>query len=100
MGPWIVTADEVPNIGDAALRTTLNGQEVQAGKASAMIFDIATIIAYCSTWTLLKPGDVIATGTPDGVGLFRTPPLWLKPGDTLDVQVEGVGVLSNRVLAQ
>jgi 2-keto-4-pentenoate hydratase/2-oxohepta-3-ene-1,7-dioic acid hydratase in catechol pathway len=100
MGPWIVTADEAPNVGEAALRTTLNGQEVQSGKASSMIFDIATIIAYCSTWTHLKPGDVIATGTPDGVGLFRKPPLWLKPGDRLDVEVEGIGTLSNSVQAQ
>jgi 2-keto-4-pentenoate hydratase/2-oxohepta-3-ene-1,7-dioic acid hydratase in catechol pathway len=100
MGPWIVTADEIADIGEASLQTLLNGQEVQSAKAQSMIFDIPAIIAYCSTWTLLKPGDVIATGTPDGVGLFRTPPLWLRAGDTLEVKVEGVGVLSNGVIAQ
>jgi 2-keto-4-pentenoate hydratase/2-oxohepta-3-ene-1,7-dioic acid hydratase in catechol pathway len=100
MGPWIVTADEVPGIGDAALRTTLNGQEVQSTTARSMIFDIAAIVAYCSTWTQLRAGDVIATGTPDGVGLFRKPPLWLKPGDSLEVEVEGLGVLRNTIVAQ
>jgi 2-keto-4-pentenoate hydratase/2-oxohepta-3-ene-1,7-dioic acid hydratase in catechol pathway len=100
MGPWLVTADELPDMEDAALSTRLNGEEVQSTTAKSMIFDIAAIIAYCSTWTLLQPGDVIATGTPAGVGLFRKPPLWLKAGDTLEVRVEGVGTLQNSIVDQ
>jgi 2-keto-4-pentenoate hydratase/2-oxohepta-3-ene-1,7-dioic acid hydratase in catechol pathway len=100
MGPWIITADETPGINDATLRTTLNGAEVQSTTARSMVFDMAAIIAYCSTWARLKPGDVIATGTPAGVGLFRKPPLWLKAGDTLEVEVEGVGSLRNAIVAQ
>lgn len=96
MGPWIVTTDTV---GDADLRlqTLLNGEPVQAARASQMIFDIPAIIAYCSRWTVLKPGDVIATGTPGGVGSRRTPPLWMKPGDVIEVQIEQVGDLRNPV---
>jgi 2-keto-4-pentenoate hydratase/2-oxohepta-3-ene-1,7-dioic acid hydratase in catechol pathway len=100
MGPWVVTADEVPNIDDLALRTRLNGAEVQSTTARSMIFDIAALIAYCSIWTRLKAGDVIATGTPAGVGLFREPQLWLKAGDLLEVDVEGVGTLRNAIVGQ
>jgi 2-keto-4-pentenoate hydratase/2-oxohepta-3-ene-1,7-dioic acid hydratase in catechol pathway len=100
MGPWIVTADEVPNLSDAGLRTRLNDVEMQSTTARSMIFDLAAIIAYCSTWTRLKPGDVIATGTPAGVGLFRKPQLWLQAGDTLEVEVEGVGTLRNAIVPQ
>jgi 2-keto-4-pentenoate hydratase/2-oxohepta-3-ene-1,7-dioic acid hydratase in catechol pathway len=100
MGPWLVTADELPNMEDAALSTRLNGEEMQSTTAKSMIFDIPAIIAYCSTWTLLQPGDVIATGTPAGVGLFRKPPVWLKAGDTLEINVEGVGTLRNTIIDQ
>ena len=96
MGPWIVTADEVGS--DAmTLETFVNGEARQASDASRMIFDIATLIAYCSTLTWLRPGDVIATGTPGGVGSRMTPPCWLKAGDKVEVRIGGVGALANVV---
>ena len=99
MGPWIITRDEIGD-ADLALRTTLNGGQVQAAHASDMIFGIAEVIEYCSRWTMLVPGDVIATGTPGGVGARRTPPLWMKPGDRINVEISGVGLLSNPVVAE
>ncbi len=96
LGPWFVpAADFAP--ADPALVTRLNGAEVQSSRASLMIFDIKTIIEYLSRWTELRPGDVIATGTPGGVGARRTPPLWMNPGDRIEVDVEGVGTLANPV---
>ena len=100
MGPWIVTADEVPNIATAGMRVRVNSKELQSTSMDKMIFNVAEIIAYCSIWTVLRPGDVITTGTPSGVGLFRDPQIWLRPGDVVDVEIEGVGVLSNRVEAE
>ena len=97
MGPWIVTADEF-GAGDPLLRTRLNGAEVQSAKASQMIFDIPFVISYISRWMTLRPGDVIATGTPGGVGSRREPPLWMKAGDRIEVEVEGIGTLSNPVI--
>ncbi|KXU30565.1 5-oxopent-3-ene-1,2,5-tricarboxylate decarboxylase, partial [Sphingobium sp. AM] len=96
-GPAIVTPDELPNIADAALVTRLNGTVVQSARTSLMLYDIATIIAYCSRWTRLEPGDVIATGTPGGIGALRKPPLWLKEGDAVEVGIEGIGLLRNDV---
>ena len=99
-GPWLVTADEVSEPGRLNLRTLINGVEVQRGNTADLIFDIPEIIAYVSGFTPLSPGDVISTGTPEGVGFLRTPPLWLKPGDICDIEVEGVGVLRNPVIAE
>ena len=97
MGPWIVPAGAfAPQ--DPALATRLNGEVVQQSRASLMIFDIRHCIAYVSQIMPLRPGDVIATGTPGGVGSRRTPPLWMKPGDTIEVEVEGIGTLANRVI--
>ena len=96
MGPWIVTADEIGDT-DIQLQTLLNGQVVQSSQASRMIFGIREIISYCSRVTWLSPGDVIATGTPGGVGSRRVPPLWMKPGDTITVRVERVGELTNPI---
>ena len=97
LGPWFVPAsDFVPS--DPTLVTRLNGTEVQSSRASLMIFDIKTVIEYVSRWTELRPGDIIATGTPGGVGARRTPPLWMKPGDRIEVDVEGVGTLSNPII--
>lgn len=98
MGPWIVTADQVPAIGSAGLRTVLNGAMVQAASMDQMVHTVAELIAYCSQWTPLAPGDVIATGTPAGIGSRRTPPLWMKRGDVLEVRIEDVGVLANPVV--
>ena len=97
MGPWIVTADEIGKT-DLKLETRLNGKVVQSAHLSDLIFDIPKIIAYCSRWTLLRPGDVIATGTPGGVGSRRTPPLWMKAGDLLEVEVEKLGCLRNPII--
>lgn len=99
MGPWIVPAARF-GAADPSLETTLNGDRVQFAHASQMIFGIREVIAYCSRWTVLRPGDVIATGTPGGVGSRREPPLWMKPGDRIAVAVEGVGILSNPVVAE
>ena len=99
-GPWLVTADEVGDPSQLDLRTRLNGTEVQCTKTDDLIFDIPAIIAYISAFTQLAPGDVIATGTPEGVGFARNPPLWLKPGDTLEVEISKIGILRNKVIAE
>ncbi len=97
LGPWFVPAADFAPL-DPALKTRLNGEVVQSSHASLMIFDIKTVIEYLSRWTELRPGDVIATGTPGGVGARRIPPLWMKPGDRIEVEVEGVGILANPVV--
>jgi len=99
IGPEVVTVDEV-DIGDVAIRTTLNGTVMQDARTSMMIVSVARAVEYFSGFTRLRPGDVIATGTPGGVGFARTPPVWLVPGDTIEVTVEGVGTISNRVVAE
>ncbi|WP_439596345.1 fumarylacetoacetate hydrolase family protein [Falsiroseomonas sp.] len=96
-GPWMVTPDEVGALDDLRLQTRVNGQVVQDALLGQMIFDIPRQIEYCSTFTRLEPGDVIATGTPGGVGAKRTPPLWLKPGDVVEVEIDRVGLLCNPV---
>lgn len=98
MGPCLVTADEIGDPAAVPIETRLNGEVVQSGAASDMMFDIPALIAYCSTFTTLEPGDVIATGTPPGVGAARTPPLWLKAGDTLEVDLGPVGCLANPIV--
>jgi 2-keto-4-pentenoate hydratase/2-oxohepta-3-ene-1,7-dioic acid hydratase in catechol pathway len=96
-GPWIVTKDEIPDIDKLTIVTRLNGEEVQRSGLDDLLFKIGELIAYISTFTELLPGDVIATGTPGGVGAFREPPLWMKDGDLVEVEIEGIGTLSNRV---
>ncbi len=96
MGPWIVTPDEIGRT-DIALQTFIDGERLQTARASEMIFSIAEIIAYITKITVLRAGDVIATGTPGGVGSRKTPPRWLKPGEVVEVDVEAVGRLRNRV---
>ncbi len=98
-GPYLVTKDEVGPPEDLHLTTRLNGQIVQHACGDQMIFSIAEIIEYVSTFTTLRPGDVIATGTPGGVGALRVPPLFMKSGDRVEVEVSRVGLLSNPVLA-
>jgi len=93
LGPWMVTTDVIPDPQALSLVTRLNGAEVQRDTTDHMIFDVATIIEYVSTVTVLEPGDIIATGTPDGVGLGRKPPLWMKGGDKLEVEISGIGAL-------
>ncbi|MDE2063329.1 MAG: fumarylacetoacetate hydrolase family protein [Bradyrhizobium sp.] len=96
-GPWMVTPDEAGDLGPLRLQTRLNGQVVQDTTISQMIFDIPRQIEYCSTFTRLEPGDVIVTGTPGGVGSRRTPPLWMKPGDVVEVEIDRIGLLRNSV---
>ena len=96
-GPWIVTPEEVGDITRQTLLTRLNGEEVQRATIDDLCFDIPTLIEYCSTFTQLLPGDVIVTGTTGGVGAYRKPPLWMKPGDTVEVEISGIGVLRNPV---
>lgn len=98
MGPWIVTREEIPDPSKLLLSTHLNGQQVQHSPTNDLIFDVPTIIAYISQFTTLLAGDVIATGTPDGVGFARKPPLWLKPNDLLEVTISGIGTLTNWVI--
>jgi 2-keto-4-pentenoate hydratase/2-oxohepta-3-ene-1,7-dioic acid hydratase in catechol pathway len=99
-GPWLVTADEVPDPRKLTLTTRLNGQVVQHESVGELCFDIPQLIEYCSTWAELQPGDVIVTGTPGGVGAGRTPPLWMKNGDNVEVEISGIGVLRNPVVAE
>jgi 2-keto-4-pentenoate hydratase/2-oxohepta-3-ene-1,7-dioic acid hydratase in catechol pathway len=97
-GPFLVTPDEVGPLGPQRIQTRLNGQVVQDARLDQMIFNVPKLIAYCSLWTELRPGDVIVTGTPGGVGARRDPPLWMKPGDEIVVEIENVGQLTNRVV--
>lgn len=99
-GPWLVTPDEIPGVLHATLATRLNGHEVQRASTNDMIFGVPALIAYCSTFAELVPGDTIITGTPGGVGAAREPPLWMKPGDVVEVEIDGIGVLRNRVVQE
>ncbi|MGH2888706.1 MAG: fumarylacetoacetate hydrolase family protein [Solirubrobacteraceae bacterium] len=99
IGPEVVTADEL-DASDVRLTTTLNGEVMQSASTAQMIFDIPRTIEYLSSFTTLRPGDVIATGTPGGVGFARTPPVWLTPGDVIEVAIEGLGRIANRVVAE
>ncbi len=99
IGPDVVTNDEV-DVTDLAITTTLNGTVMQDARTSDMIVSVARAVEYFSSFTTLRPGDVIASGTPGGVGFARTPPVWLLPGDLIEVTVEGIGTISNRVVAE
>ncbi len=96
-GPWMVTADEFDGYDDLRVTTRVNGEVRQDDTTANMIFGFRYLIAYVSAFTALKPGDVISTGTPTGAGAFFDPPKWLVPGDTVEVEAAGIGILSNRV---
>lgn len=98
MGPWLVTADEIPDPGHLELSCRVNGTLMQDGNTHDMIFPIPLILSYVSRYLTLEPGDVIATGTPDGVGAFRKPPVFLQPGDRVEVACPAIGVLENAVV--
>jgi 2-keto-4-pentenoate hydratase/2-oxohepta-3-ene-1,7-dioic acid hydratase in catechol pathway len=97
-GPWMVTTDELPDPTRCHLQTRLNGEVMQDADVAELYFDIPTLVEYCSSWTQLNPGDVIVTGTPGGVGAARKPPVWMQPGDTIEVEISGVGLLSNTIV--
>lgn len=97
LGPWIVTKDEIPNPNDLKIKCILNGETMQDYTTSDMIFDVPTLIESLSSTLTLKAGSVILTGTPHGVGFARTPPVWLKPGDKVVVELERIGRLENTV---
>ena len=99
IGPEVVTNDEV-DVTDLAISSTLNGKVMQSARTSDMIVSVARAVEFFSTFTTLRPGDVIATGTPGGVGFARTPPVWMLPGDTIEVTVEGIGTITNHVVAE
>jgi 2-keto-4-pentenoate hydratase/2-oxohepta-3-ene-1,7-dioic acid hydratase in catechol pathway len=96
-GPWMVTPDEVGDVTALTLTTRLNGQEMQHSTTDLLIFPVPTLIAYISAFTPLSPGDVICTGTPGGVGYKREPPVFMKPGDVVEVDISRIGILSNHV---
>lgn len=100
LGPFITTRDEVPDVQALKIEGILNGEVMQSSNTSKMIFPVAYLIHYISQAITLEPGDVIATGTPEGVGVFRNPPVLLKPGDVFEVRIEGLGTLSNPVVAE
>ena len=99
-GPWLVTADEIPDPAALRLETRLNGEVVQSESTGELCFSIPELIEYISIWTSLLPGDVIVTGTPGGVGAGRKPPLWMRSGDTIEVEISGIGTLSNPIDAE
>lgn len=96
-GPWIVTADEIPDPTKLTLTTRLNGNEMQRSGTDLLIYSVPLILSYLSEITTLIPGDMIATGTPAGVGHRRNPQLWMKKGDVIEVKISGIGVLRNTV---
>ena len=97
-GPYLVTADEVPDPHGLGIRLRLNGQTMQDSNTKQMIFRVEDLVAYVSQVVTLQPGDLIYTGTPPGVGAARNPPVWLKNGDVVEVEIDGLGVLSNPVV--
>ena len=98
IGPWIVTSDEIPDPTQLMLTTRLNGSQLQHAKTDGLIYDIPFIISYLSVVLPLNPGDIIATGTPEGVGFPRKPPLFMKAGDTVEVDISGIGTLRNSII--
>ncbi len=99
-GPWLVTADQIPDPAALTLSTRLNGERMQHATTASMIFPVPALIEYISSFTRLDPGDVIATGTPGGVGFKREPPLYLKPGDAIEVEIDRIGTLANPARAE
>jgi 2-keto-4-pentenoate hydratase/2-oxohepta-3-ene-1,7-dioic acid hydratase in catechol pathway len=99
-GPWMVTADELPPGGKGLkIQTRLNGDTLQSDNTDNMMFPVAEMLVYITQGITLEPGDIIITGTPSGVGAGRTPPVWMKPGDVCEVEIEKIGVLRNPIKA-
>ncbi len=100
MGPAIVTADQIADPHQLPIRLDINGEVLQNSNTRELIFKIPELIEYISSITPLLPGDIVSTGTPSGVGMGRKPPRWLKPGDTVTIAIEGIGALTNPVVAE
>jgi 2-keto-4-pentenoate hydratase/2-oxohepta-3-ene-1,7-dioic acid hydratase in catechol pathway len=100
LGPWLVTRDEIPDPHDLSIRCTLNGDVMQDSTTAEMIFGVTTLIEFISRAFTLLPGDVIATGTPDGVGVFRSPQVFMQSGDVVTLEVEGLGQLTNHCIEE
>ena len=100
LGPWLVTRDEVPDPHNLAIRTWLNGQLMQDSNTANLVFGVPALVEFLSQTITLEPGDIIATGTPPGVGCFRKPPVFLKPGDVVRMEIAGLGTLENPVVAE
>jgi 2-keto-4-pentenoate hydratase/2-oxohepta-3-ene-1,7-dioic acid hydratase in catechol pathway len=98
LGPWLVTADEIPDVYNLVIQLRLNGQTMQNGNTRDLIFTAGVALAYISQVVTLLPGDLVFTGTPAGVGMARKPPVWLKAGDVVEVEIERLGVLRNPVV--
>ena len=99
-GPWMVTTDEIPDPTKLTLTTRLNGNVMQNSGVDLLIFPIPTLIKYITTFTELRPGDVISTGTPGGVGMKRNPPVFMKAGDTVEIEITSIGILKNQIVAE
>jgi 2-keto-4-pentenoate hydratase/2-oxohepta-3-ene-1,7-dioic acid hydratase in catechol pathway len=98
LGPWMTTADEIPDPTKLTLVTRLNGQEMQRTSTGEMIYSVRRIISFVSDFTTLTPGDIIATGTPEGVGHKRNPQVWMKAGDVIEIDISGIGTLRNTIV--
>ncbi|MET0408254.1 MAG: fumarylacetoacetate hydrolase family protein [Hyphomicrobium sp.] len=98
IGPWLVTPDEIPNVDDLAMSLDVNGARKQTGSTATMIFKIPELLAYVTEFMVLEPGDIITTGTPPGVGTARNPKEFLKPGDVIDLKIEGLGTQRQTVV--
>ena len=99
LGPWLATRDEVPDPQNLAMYLAVNGRRYQDGSTRTMHFDVATVVSYISQFMSLRPGDLISTGTPPGVGMGQSPPVYLSPGDVMELGVEGLGVQKQHVVA-
>ena len=99
IGPCVVTSDELPNPENVRLRTYLNGEIMQNGSTAEWVFSLPRLLSFLSETMTLEPGDIVSTGTPAGVGMFRRPPIFLRPGDLVRLEIEGIGVLENPVIA-
>jgi 2,4-diketo-3-deoxy-L-fuconate hydrolase len=100
LGPYVATRDEIPDPQNLYIRAILNGEVMQDGTTSKMIFSVAELVSFLSQGMTLEPGDIIITGTPPGVGMARDPQLWMKPGDEVSIEIEGLGTLTNPVEAE
>lgn len=99
LGPWLVTADEIADPQALRIELDVNGEPAQRGNTASMVFGVAELVSYISQFMTLHPGDVVSTGTPPGVGMGHKPPRWLKPGDTIEIRIEGLGAQRQRVEA-